>query len=521
MIGLAVAIAVAAPALAPGVLALLGTTTATALAVTVTTAAISVALSMAAGLAINALSTKPSTQSSAGSPSMIRQSISNARIIYGKRRAGGVIVFFHPRKVGKESYRYFVVAVAGHRCKGVIRFFLNDEAVTVDGSGKVTSGPYANAAWLWFERGEENAAASATFVSECAPKWTAAHRGRGVAKIYAKFQMTTAVVNAGMPNITAEIEGRDEVRDPRTDVEGYTRNAAAIFYDWLAMPREVGGFGAYADELPDDDYLAAQANVCDEAVALAAGGTEARYAFDSVIEVGAAPSEVRQTFVTCCAGSYTFSGGKHLMRVGYWVPVSAHLSEDDLNGPISIPLLADEGQIATEVSGTFIDPGQLYQPQPVPTRSIASANIRQADYDLPHITSAPRGQRILEIMLRRAQLEKRVTWPMNIMGLAVAAMDNVQLATPRYSLSNYSWNVANWGMSSDFSVVLGLRQDDPEVYHWSPEMERAGSAAASLDRADPIDTAAEAIGELNLAITGINLAIADINSRLDAADPPP
>lgn len=501
-------------------------------------AIIATGLSLVASMAMQAIAGKPSTQSQAATPQTFRQSITNARIIYGMRRAGGVIAFFHPRVVGKTHYRYFVVAIAGHRVVGANRFFLNDEVATVDGNGKVTSGAYAGAAWLWFERGDENAAANATFVAECAPKWTAAHRGRGIAKLYAKFEMTDDVVSAGMPNITVEVIGKDDIRDPRTGAIGYSRNAAAVFYDWLAMPRAEGGFGAYADEMPDDAWLSAQCNVCSEQIPLRAGGTEDRYAFDSMIEVGSAPSDVRQTFVNCCAGTYTYSGGKHLMRPGYWVPASVTLEEDDLAGPITIPMLADEGEIANEVSGTFVDPSTLYQPQPVPTRSIATTvllnddgtpllnenggyiladrnaieDIRQGDYDLPHITSHPRGQRILEIMLRRANAEKRVTWPMNVVGLATAAMDTVQLNTARYHLSNYAWTVSSWGLSSDFGVVLGLKEESPEIYDWNVRMELLPGEVPTLARAQPINEIAP--GTIQAAIAnsypvGLTITAAD------------
>jgi hypothetical protein len=487
-IGIAVGIAVLAAPTGGLSLALAG---ALSVSTAVASAIIATGLSLVASLAMRAIAGKPSTQSSAASPQTFRQSITNARIIYGMRRAGGVIVFFHPRQVGKVHYRYFVVAIAGHRCAGAARFFLNDEAVTVDGAGKVTSGPYAGAGWLWFERGNENAQANATFVAECAPKWTAEHRGRGVAKLYAKFEMTDAAVQAGLPNMTVEVLGKDDVRDPRTGDRGYMRNAAAVFYDWLAMPRAEGGFGAYPDEMPDDAWLSAQCNVSDERVPLRAGGTEERYAFDSMIEVGAAPSEIRQSFVLCCAGTYTYSGGRHLMRPGYWVPVSATLEENDLAGPISVPLLAEEGEIANEVLGTFVDPSTLYQPQPVPTRSVAGSaltidDVRQADYDLPHITSHPRGQRILEIMLRRANAELRVTWPMNVVGLAVAAMDTVQVRTARYGLSNYAFTTANWGLSPDFGVVLGLKEESPEFYDWNVGMELLPGEVPTLARAEPI-----------------------------------
>lgn len=487
-IAVAVGIAVLAAPTGGLSLALAG---ALSVSATVASAIIATGLSLIAGLALQAIAGKPSTSGSGGALQTFRQSITNARILYGRRRAGGVIVFFHPRTAGKTFYRYFVIAITGHRCRGAVQFLLNDEVVTLDATNRVTSGPYANAAYLWFERGEEDAEAHGVFVAECGGKWTEAHRGRGVAKLYARFEMTDQVVAAGMPNMTVVIDGKDDVRDPRSGARGFTRNAAAVFYDWLAMPREEGGFGAYPDELPDDVWLSAQANVCDEQVPLRAGGSEERYAFDSLIEVGSAPADIRQTFVTCCAGTYTYSGGKHLMRPGYWVPVSATLSEDDLAGPISVPLLADDGEVATEVSGTFIDPAALYQPQPVPTRSIPSDDMRQADFDLPHVTSHPRGQRILEIMLRRANAELRVNWPANVVGIGVGAMDTVQLATARYGLSNYAFSIDSWGLTQDFGVGLSMKEERPDFYDWSAAMELLPGEIPQIARASVIVEGAE------------------------------
>lgn len=426
------------------------------------------------------LAGKPSA--GAASPSVFRQAISNSFIVYGMRRVGGLLCFFHP--VGKD-FRYFVIAVAGHRCKGVTRWYLGDEEVTVDAAGKVISGTYANNAWLWFARGTDDQVANATFVAETQGKWTANHRGRGTALIYAKFKMVDAIVQAGMPNITAEVEGKDDVMDPRTGVAGYTRNAALIFYDWLRLAREEGGFGAYDDEV-DDDWVSAQANVCDEPCALPGGGTEARYEMDCYITTGAAPSEVRDTLVTCCAGSFTYTGGKMLMRPGYYVPPSATLLESDLAGAISVPALLAGDQTATEMTGTYIDPSNLYQPRDVPTRSTDSDDVRQSSIDLPHITSGTRAQRILEIALRKSQAERRVTWPMNIVGIGIATMDTVQLATTRYGLSNYSFQVASWGLSQDFSVVLQLEETGPEIFDFTPGMYRTIGATGELVKADPI-----------------------------------
>ncbi|MGJ0236991.1 phage tail protein [Novosphingobium fluoreni] len=417
---------------------------------------------------------------------MTRVAVGNSAILYGERRPVSTqLIFYHP--VGK-NYRYFVLAVAGHRCKGVKQWMLNDEKVTVNPStGQVLSGKYAANAWLWFARGTDDQEANPTFVAECGGKWTAQHRGRGVALIYAKFKMTDDVVQAGMPLIAPVIEGKDDVRDPRTGDRGYTRLATPIIYDWMAMPREEGGFGAAPDEIPDDDLLSAWTNICDEGVAIP-GGSEKRYRLDASFLTGSAPSEVRQTFQICCAGTYTYSSGKFLMRPGYWNPPSATLSENDLAGGIVVPMLADPQEVATEVNGTFVDPAANFQPQPIPVRSRPAADLRQMDVDLAHVTSSYQGQRILEIMLRRAQCEKKVTWPMNIAGLAVQAMDTVQLGTARYGLSNYAFVVDGWGMSQDFGVALQLREENADIY--SDAITYGSSTTPpALDQGDVIDDA--------------------------------
>lgn len=492
VIAVAAAVAYFAPQLSAALVAS-GLSASVAAAVT---AVATIALTAAANAGLSLLAGKPTT--AGATPSVFRQSIANSFIVYGRRRVGGLLIFFHP--VGK-THRYFVIAVAGHRCKGVTRWLLGDEQVTVDAAGKVTSGAYANNAWLWFYRGGADQLAHPTFVAETGGKWTAAHRGRGTALIYAKFKMTDEVVQAGMPNITAEIEGKDDVLDPRTNTRGYTRNGALIFYDWMELAREEGGFGSYPDEI-DWDWVSAQANVCDEDVPLAAGGTEKRYAFDAYLTTGAAPSEVRDTFVTCCAGAFTYSGGLMLMRPGYYVPPSKTLHERDLAGAISVPALLGGDEIANEVTGTFIDPTNLYQPKDIPTRSVPAVDVRQISIDLPHVTSITLGQRILEIRLRKAEATRRVTWPMNIVGIGVSTLDTVQLATPKYGLSNYSFQIVSWGLSQDFSVVLQLEEHGPELFEWNAAMELSPGEGGQLIRAQPInETTAQTAGLINTSST--------------------
>jgi hypothetical protein len=436
------------------------------------------------------------------------------------------LAFFHP--IGKD-YRYFVWVVAGHRVKGLTRWYLNDEVVTVDGSGKVTSGKYAGNAWLWFERGDHNAVAHPTLVAECGGKWTGNHRGRGIAKVFAKFKMTDDVVQAGRPIITCEVEGSDEIYDPRTNATGYSNNAILAFYWWLALPRAEGGFGCYADEI-DWDWVSAEANVCDEAVPLKAGGTEPRYTLDGFMATGADPSAIRSILIENMAGRFTYSGGLMLARPGYWVPVSATISEDDLTDAVAYDLLAPADQRVTEISASWNDPDRLYVADEVPPRSVPSDDVAQASLDLPFVKSRTRVQRIQQIRLRQAAAEHMLSVPLNINGLGIAPMDTVMLGTARYaSLANTAFTVNNWSISQDFGVPLGLREENEDMYAWTIADEIDRGAVQTIERATPIPetavsaatagTAGSAGAVTNGSISYTPAQIKQLEDRIAALEP--
>jgi hypothetical protein len=46
-----------------------------------------------------------------------------------------------------------------------------------------------------------------------------------------------------MPNMTADIEGRDEILDPRDATQKYTNNGALIFYDFNQSRARKAGSG--------------------------------------------------------------------------------------------------------------------------------------------------------------------------------------------------------------------------------------------------------------------------------------
>ena len=98
IIAVAVAVAYFAPQISAALVSA-GLSTATAAAITTTLVSTAIAAAVSTGISL--LAGKPST--AGASPSVFRQSISNSFIIYGKRRVGGLLIFFHP--IGKDWRR--------------------------------------------------------------------------------------------------------------------------------------------------------------------------------------------------------------------------------------------------------------------------------------------------------------------------------------------------------------------------------------------------------------------------------
>lgn len=106
---------------------------------------------------------------------------------------------------------------------------------------------------------------------------------------------------------------------------GYSENPALCIADYLS--NTTWGFKAtYGTEIPTAPLIAA-ANVCDETVALAAGGTEPRYTCNGTFPLTIRRGEVLQNLLTSCAGRLTYIGGQFVIHPGAWTGPSFSIGE--------------------------------------------------------------------------------------------------------------------------------------------------------------------------------------------------
>ena len=88
----------------------------------------------------------------------------------------------------------------------------------------------------------------------------------------------------------------------------------------------ITGLGASSSEINDTSFIAA-ANICDETVALAGGGTENRYTFDGVVDTANTPKSNLEQMLTSMAGTLYYSNGKWSIKAGAYVTPTVTLDE--------------------------------------------------------------------------------------------------------------------------------------------------------------------------------------------------
>lgn len=234
-------------------------------------------ISVGLGALSSALAPKPKTPNLSGSFSNkaagitqnIKQPITVRRKLYGEARIGGALTFIET--TGDDQYLHLVLTMADHECQEIGEIWFDDISIPLDyldGSGNVTTGPFANFARIKKHLGGAGQVADSDLVSETSVDSTFV--GVGVTYIYARLKFDRNVYPTSVPVITAWTKGA-KIYDPRDTTTRWTPNGALMVRDYLTSPLDdlVPGAGIASADM-DDSYLGASANTADEMVTTAA-----------------------------------------------------------------------------------------------------------------------------------------------------------------------------------------------------------------------------------------------------------
>ncbi len=446
----------------------------------------SVAVYAAASAALTALSPVPEMPSLGGygdyvseassRTQMIKQPAQPRRVAYGKVRVSGVLSYIST--TDSDSVLHLVISMVTHEINRFVSFRIDESNVTMQGNQVSAPSRFLDGSTKLVEINSHNGSdtqAADTRLTQRVKEWTTAHRLRGIAYMYAQLKFNSDAFPQGLPNISAVIEGK-KVYDPRTSTTAYSNNAALCIRDYLTDTRY--GLACSASEIDDTSFIAA-ANVCDENVTLAAGGTQKRYTLNGTFQTNSAPKKIIENMLTSCGGILTYTNGKFRLLVAEYRSPAITLTQDDFHGPIQLAATQSQMENYNSIKGVYSPESNGFVATDYPPITSATfvsednGETRYLDYDLPYTTNSPRAQRIAKIILYRNRQQVVLQCQLSMKGFDLAVGDTCYVTLPRYGFNNKVFEVAEWNVAvvggSDLGVDVTLRETNSAVYDWNAD----------------------------------------------------
>jgi len=427
-------------------------------------------ITTAMGAALNALTPKPKLGAGSSGYSINGESGSalDHQIIYGETRTGGVRIY-DSSTGGKNQFLHRVLAFAGHEIDSYQEIYLNDEVVTIDGSGNVTSpSRYNGKVRIKKYFGTTIQTADPDLVDETNTLvdgvWTSNHRLQGIAYIYVRFQYNADAFPNGIPSLSCVIRGK-KVFDPRTSTTVWSSNPALCIRDYLTSEYGL----AQSSGRVDDSLVIAAANICDQTVE-----GESRYSCNGAFTTNAGPSEVLTNLLTSMGGLLWYGQGKWRVKASAWIEPTVTFDEDDLRSGISLSTRHSRRDNFNSVKGTFRGAESDWQPADYPEVSdpafLSADNglVNVLDFGLPFTSSSLTAQRIARIALNRNREQLTFSASFGMRGFQVQVGDFIYLNNSRFGFVNKPFEVTEWtfGLTDglDIQARMTLREISEGVF---------------------------------------------------------
>lgn len=426
-------------------------------------------ISTAMGAALNALAPKPNIGSSRGYTINGESGAAlDHQIIYGRVRVGGVRVY-DSSTGNKNKFLHRIIAFAGHEVDNYDEIYLNDEVVTLDGSGNVTS-PSRYNGFVRIKRyyGTTGQTADADLISETSSltdgRWTSQHTLSNIAYLYVRFTYNADVYPNGVPVVSATIKGK-KVFDTRTSTTAWSDNPALCLRDYLTSSY---GFAQGSSRI-DDTAVSTAANICDETI-----DSEKRFTCSGNFTTGFTPSQILSDMLTSMGGLLWYSQGKWRMKAAKYVTPTVTLDEGDLRSGISLSTRHSRRNNFNTIKGKFKGAESDWQEADYPSVSdpvFVSADggvVNTLDFSLPFTGSSKTAQRVANIALRRNREQLTFSASFGLKAFQVEVGDFVYINNTRFGWSNKPFEVTNWtfGLTEglDLQVQMTLREISSAVF---------------------------------------------------------
>jgi hypothetical protein len=424
---------------------------------------------------------------------VVRSAVAPINTIYGRAKVGGVLTcWFTTGDVGQ--YHHWAQAFAYHQVDGVDAWFVNDEQVTVDGNGWVTTAKYCRGGTTPLIRVRlydgTQTTLDADLLAASNGGFKATDAGTGCAHVVVFFEADYDVFGqTGAPKITCVVRGKP-LYDPRTATTAFTDNAALATRDFLLAD---AGLRCSSSEVSEADIIAA-ANVCDESVTLTTG-TQARYTVNGVLRADTNLKTNLTNLVDAMAGSGVWSQGMWRVRAGAYETPTATIGVDDIIEVEDLIAYTPRRELFNTVTGTFIDPDNLYTEKQFPVVTNASyveqdgGQTIERQLVLPLCDNAIRAQRMAKIEIERTRQAVTVTLLCKWTVYDLTPGDHVAVTIPRYGWDGKVFFVGGRTVSPEEGIRYVLRETAAAVWAWNSGEATVGDPAPNTSLPDPYTVA--------------------------------
>tara|TARA_R100001443_G_scaffold84534_4_gene91137 strand:- start:249 stop:3299 length:3051 start_codon:yes stop_codon:yes gene_type:complete len=415
----------------------------------------------------------------------VKEATKPYRIIYGKTRVGGNIVF--AETTDNNDFIHLVYVVAGHEVNNITKIFFDDTEVPLTQDGSDSNGvarlfpssgnTFEGKVRIKKHLGTSSQAADADLVSDIS-QWTTNHRIRGKAYIYVRLSFDNDVFPSGIPNITCEVEGK-KVFDPRDSSTAFSTNPALCIRDYLTDTTY--GLSCGTSEIDDTSFTSA-ANTCDENVTITnPSGTEKRFSCNGTFETSQSPKNILENFLSTTGGNLIYSNGTFKLKPAIFSSPTVTLTESNLRSPLEINTRVSKKELFNAVKGIYSEPENLYQPQDYPFLTSSTFESEDnserifADINFPFTQSSHTCQRLAKIQLQKArqQISCQATFDLSAFQLEVG--DTVRITNSRMGFSAKEFEVTGWNFATQndsdgnpgLVVNCDLRETASAVYDFS------------------------------------------------------
>lgn len=378
---------------------------------------------------------------------VLRASAASRTVVYGTALSSGVLCFAEeqPGDQIKDEWLHMALVLAGHKLSGVDLIYLGDDLIE----------SYGNYVTYTFHNDPQVAD---QFMLNNAKSWKPDMIGKGLAWLRISFKFNAEKFPSGLPNVRVLKRGK-ELYDPRSGQMVFTDNAALVILDYFRT------YLKRSDTAINWDQFKIAANICDEKVNNQDGTSEKRYTINGEFEVEESSSKILDGMLQACGGELTYIGGKHGLLVGaYYGPAQLILDESCIAGNIKIVPETSFKERTNTMTGTFVDPKQMYSEVDFPDVSVAEwvekdgGEITQ-DTKYRFVTSAFQAQRLSNITLRRKRVGRTFQVPCNMRGYKFRPGMYVKMRVAQLGIKDVEMRVTKWSFDPKGGVQLTLRQD--------------------------------------------------------------